>query len=236
MRSAELKEERTQTSTIYNQIRADIMNGKLPAASKLKTRLLAERFDVGLSPIREALSRLSSEGWVIQSDRRGFSVVSVSVDELWDLHQARCMLNESGLRNSITYGDDEWEENVLLSCFRISRLQRPADKEISAAAEHWNALHRAYHSSLISACRSRRLVRYCEQLFDEIERYRRIGLLANSTRTHVADEHRAIADAAVARDADLAVRLLNEHFTRTVEQVEQALSETNLNTSSITSL
>lgn len=199
------------------------MNGMLPAEAKLKTRNLAERFDVGLSPIREALSRLSSEGWVVQSDRRGFSVVPATVEELWDLHRARCMLNEAGLRESIEYGDAEWEENVLLACIRISRLQRPTDLQITAEVEQWNKLHRAFHSSLVSACRSKRLVKYCEKLFDEIERYRRIGLTLGKARRNVADEHRAIADAAVARDPELAVSLLKKHFTATVEQVDQAI-------------
>lgn len=218
-----VKIDRTHASNAYEQIRIDIINGTLPAASKLKTRTLAERFDVGLSPIREALSRLSSEGWVKQSDHRGFSVVPVSVDELWDLHNARCMLNESGLRASIEFGDTAWEDNVLLRCIRISRMQRPADMSVGAEAEQWNVMHRAFHTSLVSACRSNRIIHYCEQLFDEIERYRRLGLSSNNSRGHVADEHKEIADAAVARDADLAVKLLTSHFTRTVEQVEQVI-------------
>ncbi|WP_390915301.1 FCD domain-containing protein [Pseudosulfitobacter sp. SM2401] len=67
------------------------------------------------------------------------------------------------------------------------------------------------------------MVSYCEQLFDEIERYRRLGLKVRTDRGYVSDEHREIADTAVARDATLAVRLLNAHFTRIVEQVDQAI-------------
>lgn len=213
----------TQTSSVYEQIRADIMNGNLPADTKLKTRSLADRFEVGLSPIREALSRLSSEGWVVQSDRRGFSVVPVTIDELWDLHRARCMLNEIGLRESIAHGDVAWEENIQLSYFRISRLKRPSDVTEQKDVEDWNAKHRNFHTSLIAACQSQRLVRYCEQLFDEIERYRRLGLTYGTSRENVSDEHRDIADAAIARNSTLAVDLLNKHYTRTVEQVDAAL-------------
>jgi GntR family carbon starvation induced transcriptional regulator len=215
--------ERTHTSTVYNQIRSDIINGNLAANTKLNMRNLAARFEVGLSPIREALSRLSSEGWAVQSDRRGFTVVAATSDELWDLHRARCSLNEVCLRESIQYGGVDWEEGVLLSYIRISRLQRPADMAATEEAEHWNLQHRAFHSSLINACRSQRLVRYCEQLFDEIERYRRIGLSHNSIRANIADEHQQIANAAVARDGELAVQLLNQQFNRTVEHVDQAL-------------
>lgn len=215
--------ERTHTSTVYDLIRSEIMNGSLPADTKLKTRNLAMRFDVGLSPIREALSRLSSEGWVIQSERRGFSVVPATVDELWNLHHARCVLNETCLRESIEHGDMKWEENVLLSYMRMSRLQRPTSVEASAEMDHWNMQHRTFHSSLINAALSQRLVGHCEQLFDEIERYRRIGLSHRISHNDVADEHQGIAEAAVARDSTLAVRLLNAHFTRTVELVDQAL-------------
>lgn len=224
-----LKTEPTQTSAIYEQIRRDIMDGTLEADSKLKTRHLAERFNVGLSPIREALSKLSSDGWVIQSDRRGFSVVPVSIDELWDLHRTRCMLNEIGLRESIENGDVEWEEGIQLSYIRISRLQRPSEMTEPAAIHIWNAQHQAFHTSLIAACRSQRLVSYCVQLFDEIERYRRLGLTYGTARDNVSDEHREIADATVARDSTLAIRLLNEHFTRTVQDVDQAIRSHKVN-------
>ena len=87
-----LKNEQTQTSSIYEQIRRDIM-----------------------------------------SDRRDFSVVPVPIDELWNLHRARCMSNEAGLREAIEHGDIAWEKNILLSYIRISRLQRLGD--MTAAAE-----------------------------------------------------------------------------------------------------
>lgn len=220
---SEVKSELTHTTVVYEKIRSQIMNGSLVPGARLKTRALADRFAVGLSPIREALSRLSTEGWVVQSDRRGFSVVPVSVEELWDLHNARCLLNEAGLRASIAEGDAAWAENVRLSCLRIACMQRPAATEDGPETETWNSLHRAFHASLVMGCTSARMVKMCNQLFDEIERYRRLGAARSPARSGVADEHQGIADAAVARDADLAVRLLLAHFTRTVEQVERVI-------------
>lgn len=219
------KGDRTQTSAVYEKIRTEIMNGTLPAGSRLKTRHLAERLNVGLSPIREALSRLSSEGWVSQSDRRGFSVVPVSIEELWDIHTARCLLNEAGLRTSIEHGDTDWEDAVLLSCIQLGRLQRPDDMSIGPEGDLWNTKHREFHLNLVSACRSQRLIQYCGKLFDEIERYRRLGLTHGARRSSPIDEHQQIANAAVARDADLAVELLNSHFAKTVEQVETVIQE-----------
>ena len=215
--------ESTHTTAVYERLRRDIISGNLPADAKLKTRELAARFDVGLSPVREALSRLLSEGWVRQADRRGFSVVPATVDVLWDLHRARCLLNEVGLRESIAYGGVDWEEGVLLAYHRMSRQSRPSGLCATDEVEHWTALHRAFHTSLVCGARTHRLVQYCEQLFDEIERYRRIGVKFGAAREAVGDEHRAIADAAIARDNDLAQRLLNDHYTRTVEHVDLAI-------------
>jgi DNA-binding GntR family transcriptional regulator len=50
-----------------------------------------------------------------------------------------------------------------------------------------------------------------------------LGLKFSTERGNVSDKHREIADAAVVRDATLAVGLLNAHFTRTVEQIDQAI-------------
>lgn len=215
--------ERTQNSTIYDEIRRDILTGRFAAGEWLKTRSLAARFDVGLSPVREALSRLTSEGWVRQSERRGFTVALLSVEELRDLHRARSLMNEVALRESIRLGDESWEEQVLLSLIRLSRHPRPAPSKPADELDRWTELHKAYHSALIGACQSKRLVYYCDHLFDELDRYRRVGVQFGSDRTDANDEHQAIADAAVARDAETAVAMLNRHYARTVQNVERAL-------------
>lgn len=217
--------ERTQKSTIYDEIRRDILTGKFAAGEWLKTRTLAARFDVGLSPVREALSRLTSEGWVRQSERRGFTVAPLSVEELLDLHRARSLMNEVALRESIRLGDEGWEEQVLLSLIRLSRHPRPAPSRPAEELDRWTALHKTFHSTLIGACQTRRLVEYCDHLFDQLDRYRRVGVQFGSDRKDANDEHQAIADAALARDAETAVATLNRHYARTVEYVERALVE-----------
>src|SRR4029079_1707204 len=63
----------TLASRVYDQLRQDIISVAVEPGEKLHIRSLCERFDVGLSPVREALSRLSSEGLVAQSDHRGFA-------------------------------------------------------------------------------------------------------------------------------------------------------------------
>lgn len=69
-----------------------------------------------LSPVREALSRLSGGRLVVHHEQRGFIVAPLSERDLDDIVRARCWINESGLRESIAHGNSDWEERVVIAC------------------------------------------------------------------------------------------------------------------------
>lgn len=215
----------TVTSTLHQRLREEIVSGALPPRAKLKLRDLAARFAVGLSPLREALSRLSAEGLVQQTDNRGFAVMPVSVPELRDLTLTRCWINEVGLRQAIAQGGQGWEEAVLIAFHRLSRTPRHLDNGQSDDRNpEWERAHRAFHRSLVAGCGSPSLIEICERLFEASERYRHLARRAGVTRGTLEDEHRAIMQATVDRKADEAVALLNRHFWLTAELVEQVVA------------
>lgn len=221
-RSPVTKGEKTKVTVIYAALRQEIMNGSLAPGSKLKTRKLSERFSVGLSPIREALSRLSSDGWAIQSDRRGFSVAPMSLEELRDLSLARMMVFETALRASIANGDADWEDRVRQASAYLAGLGAPQNLE-GPEAEQWHRAHRTYHMVLHDSCGSQRLRGFCAQLFDEFERYRHLGKTHIARTISVVDQHNAITEAVLARDADRAAALLVDHFKGAAAVLENAL-------------
>jgi GntR family transcriptional regulator, carbon starvation induced regulator len=223
------KRETTLASDITEELRRDIISGSLAPGGKIRLRQVAERFGVGMSPVREALNRLARDRLVNQSDLRGFRVAPISADELDELMRARCWLNETGLRESIKRGGAVWEEAVLLSFHRLSRvpdrLPEPARAGNAAMNPQWEAAHRVFHRSLLEACGSRWIVEFCDQLFDVADIYRHVARASPlaSSREPV-DEHRAIMEAAIARDADRAVDLLNRHFLHTVTLYHDAVA------------
>jgi len=76
-RIAELAEQEpagTLASSVYDRLRGDILSGSLPPGEKLRTEALRSRYEVGNSPIREALNRLSADGLVTREDQKGFRV------------------------------------------------------------------------------------------------------------------------------------------------------------------
>ena len=91
----------TRASAVYEQLRSDIVQGVLAPGSKLKVEAMGTRYATGASPIREALSRLSSEGLVVRTELRGFSVAPLNWDELPTLTQNRIELESLTLRASI---------------------------------------------------------------------------------------------------------------------------------------
>lgn len=216
----------TLASTAYDRLREDIISARFAPGQKLTIQSLCHRYGMGLSPVREALNRLSRVGLVSQADRRGFSVTPLDEEHLQELTRTRCWLNEIALRESIANGDLAWEERVLLSYHRLSRI--PRHRTGAAGAEYnpeWEKAHRTFHAALISACGSRWLEGFCEQLFDAADCYRHLSRVSSLERRQPRkDEHKLILEAALGRDADTAVELIKKHFCRTAELVRERLA------------
>lgn len=212
----------TLASSAYERLRREIISGALEPGAKLHIARLCERYGMGLSPVREALNRLSTEGFVLQADQRGFRVAQVSDEDLEDTTRARCWLNEIGLRQSMALGGSAWEEAVLIAVHRLSRIKRYAGKASDCKVDPaWESAHRTFHMTLVSGCGSPSIIAYCEQLFERAQRYRHLSRAIGDRARPVCDEHKRIVDAILARDADRATRLLTEHFSKTAALVRK---------------
>jgi DNA-binding GntR family transcriptional regulator len=215
----------TLASHAYQRLRQDIINAQYAHGGKLRIQALCERYEVGPSPIREALNRLSRDGLVVQSDHRGFAVAPLSREHLEELTRTRCWLTEIAVRESIAHGDTAWEERVVLAHHRLSRIPRHTPGDDAAAYNPaWEQAHRVFHASLTAACRSRWLIAFCDQLFDAADCYRHLSRVSSMKRGLKRDEHQEMVDAVVQRDADRAVALLQKHYTRTAELVRERLT------------
>ncbi len=206
-------------------MRDDILAGELTPGDKLRADFLRARYDIGTSPMREALNRLAADGLVVHEDQRGFRVSSISKAELVELIRTRCWLEEIALRESIANGDAAWEEQVLLAFHRLSRVPRSASETSYVVNPEWERLHGDYHRVLIDACGSRWMRGFCQQLNDQTHRYRQIAARVDDPRRDEIDEHKAIMEATIARDTGRATRLLMEHFTRTSDLIQARFPE-----------
>ena len=215
----------SMTSRAYSRIKQDIISGGLKPGRKLKIEELRKSYDVGTSPIREALSLLTSDHFVERIDQRGFRVSPVSEVEFAELLKTRCWLEERAIRESIANATAEWEEQVVLANYRLSRIPRSDSEDHFVANANWELAHKHFHQTLISKCGSSLLLKFCDQLYDQNIRYRQLSGSKAYPSRDVAEEHSSICDAVLEKDADLAARLLVSHYNNTSKFVRRELSD-----------
>ena len=207
----------TLTKSVYEQLRSDLLAGRLKPGEKLRAEALRHRFKVGSSPIREALNRLLSEGFVSLEEQKGFRVAPLSVQELRELLAARNWIDGAAMTASIERFDTQWEEGLVLSLHRLSRIARSARPQEN---ERWNQLHRDFHLALVSGCGSRWMIKTSALLFDAAERYRlyAAGYVSGEKKL---EEHRQMVTACLDRNAELAVQLMKRHYAETCDVISR---------------
>lgn len=205
----------TRATSLFDELRADLLAGVLEPGSKLAIEALAERYAASATPLREALNRLVSDGLVERREQRGFVVAGISAEDLTEITKTRCWLEEVALRESIAAHSTAWEEALVLAHHRLARTPRSLSDSRFEDNPEWEPLHRAFHRALINGCGSRWLLSFCDQLADQHHRYRRLSAPRAFAKRSVKGEHQQLMEAAVEGRADDAVALLRAHFERT---------------------
>lgn len=220
---------RTLANRAYQQIRGDIIRGRLTAGTKLKLESLVQHYEIGMSPLREALARLVGDHFVITEDQRGFWVAPLSLQDLDDISRVRNLVENEALGLSIEHGDTAWEQQLREVFDYLSEIEAGLSGSQNmlpeALLDDWEHRNRLLHQALVSACGSPWLIKLQALLYDQAERYRRIALTNLQGKRFVHDEHVAVVAAALERNPLKACRLNQEHLMRTYEEVRSAVSQ-----------
>ncbi len=205
----------TIAGQIESRLRQDILLGVLAPGTKLNLDRLREKMNVGLSPLREAVTRIVSDGLIEVAPQRGYTVAPISVANFEEVCALRTELEPYALRRSISNGGLDWETAVMGALHRVNKTQRNADDAASRTA--WEAANNAFHFALIERCDMPLLLKIHGSLISMNDRYRNIYYKAVTVQRDVVEEHTAIAEAAVERRADEAVEILKIHIERSVK-------------------
>lgn len=212
--------------TIADQVEAhlrhQVLQGILLPGAKLNLDRLRDQLDVGLSPLREAVTRLVADGLLEVVAQRGYRVAPISVANLDEVGLLRIELEPYALRRSIANGGIEWETDVMGALYRLNRTQRIPGDDASRAA--WEAANNAFHLALVQRCDMPILMKMYHALINLHNRYRAIYLTTVAVQRDVIDEHTAIAEAAVQRRADEAEALLTRHIEQSTSNLRRLIS------------
>ncbi|AWK82844.1 TPA: GntR family transcriptional regulator [Photobacterium damselae] len=213
----------TLTNQVMEVIRQDILLGELAPGQKLVVADLKERYNVGASPIREALVQLSWRKYVKFAPQKGCWVAPVSIAELEDLFNTNLLLSRELLTRSIANGDESWELNILTTYHKLSRVN-PAAADIDY--NEWDQRHSDFHLALMAGSNSPVMMALYREVYEQIERYRHIWLSRARGYEHRYQdngEHEAMMKAVLSRNTEEALRLLNKHFQRAIETIKPFL-------------
>src|SRR5215813_14549467 len=109
------------TQGAYEALRADLLACRIAPGSRLKIQDLCQQHEVSLGAIREALSRLTSDGLVVAEPQRGFRAAPISPEDLRDLTMVRIEIDTLCLRQAVARGDVDWEARLVAAYHRLSR-------------------------------------------------------------------------------------------------------------------
>ena len=215
------QEQGALSGALAARLRRAIIGGEFEPGARLHIDQLRMEFGVSLSPLREALMGLCAERLVETEAQRGFRIPPVSENGLQEITRLRVALETMALTEAIQRGDLAWESAIAAALHRLKRTGRAPSGE---GLEEWEAAHRAFHMSLLTACSMPLLLHFCSVLHDHSDRYRRMFLKTHSGDRDVPGEHERIAELTMVRDAEKACALLSQHIERTGENVRIALT------------
>jgi DNA-binding GntR family transcriptional regulator len=220
--------EVSKAERAFEVLRRNILDAQLEPGLALTISSLKERYDLGWTPLREALSRLETERLVTFSPNKGYRVAGVSGDELLDLQKARAAIESALLREAIDVGDDLWEQRLVGAHYAFKQTKPLRVRMPESELSRWEEKHEAFHKALLSGSPSVWLQRFAGQINDQLHRHHRNLVLAQALNGPGAMEgehyseilaqasniehHTMLMDAALARNHERAQELLAEHI------------------------
>ena len=208
-----------KNATVYDRLRDEILNCRIPPGAQIFEQDLANRFGMSKSPVREALLRLRQQGLVEVKARSGYRVSPMSVTEVNEMYEMRIMYETTCAALAIAHASEE----------EIGRLDvlRTAPKCNDIA--DWTALNRRFHMELAGICGNNRLARTATEFIDQFTRFTHVSLsrLRQPLRLDkLFDEHAAIVAAIRERDRRRAQSILKSHIETSRRRIIDALSDT----------
>jgi DNA-binding GntR family transcriptional regulator len=200
---------------VANQLRDEILDGRLPAGSRLVEAELAGRFGVSRGPIRDALQDLARTGLALDLPRRGTFVSSLTERDLEDVYVIRRAIEEAAVGLTIDRADDT-DVAAIFEALAVAEAAYGGD-DLAAAWDADMAFHRAY-------CRlsgNGRLLDLFDQLASQTVLLMRTSLESHASLawTPPVDLHRRIAQAIADRDAARAAEAVGAHYQYTQDRL-----------------
>jgi len=211
MKTKNIVDQSTLKAQVYNHLRDRIFSGDLPEGQRLVVAEIAEELKVSLTPVREALSQLTIEGYVTTIPRRGSFVRRLCNEEFLETYEILGVLDSYAAKKAASRISDA-------ALKKIERLTAEMSKNDSI--EEYVAKNREIHGLIAKESGSVVLLRITNRLREEVTRYRYVSLAVDKRMAQSRKEHRRIVETLKKRDGEAAAKVLEEHRRNTFEAMQ----------------
>jgi DNA-binding GntR family transcriptional regulator len=198
----------SKADVAYAEIRRQILDGTLPAGSRLSQYELAASMDISITPLREAIRRLSGEGLIVLDNHRNARVATMDFDQARQLFETRRALEPAAVELAAARRTDEDVDRMRAALGELLPVTRQWGEQALTA-------HRRVHQALYHASHNAVMIRLLDDLWDKSDRYRRVGLElppGAEPRTRDFEEHGQLVQLVIAGDATGAGDLMRSHI------------------------
>jgi len=174
---------------VYKNIKSQIILGNIKPGTKLLEKELAEAMEISRGPIREALSKLEKDGFVILTPRKGVTVTNITSQEIKDILEERDLLEQFAVAKTFSNLDQTKLielENELKE--KLSEINKIVDNNKIIQQTHFS-LDSKFHSFFTNGCGNKKIIETLDNLRDHIHRlesfYYTRSLFEKSTQGHL---------------------------------------------------
>lgn len=206
---------RTTHATVTEHLRQAILLGHLPGGTRLVQAELAEALNVSVTPIREALRELSSQGLIELDAFKGAIVRIPTLSELEEVYEMRSVLIPLSVKKGIARITPQ---QLHAAEALLSRMEATPDRE------QWVDLNRQFHNLLDDATQTTQLKQMLCRLSDLAAIYINLSFTEQPLRKEASEqEHRAILRAYQQKEVKIATKLILNHLSGTLEAAQKAV-------------
>jgi DNA-binding GntR family transcriptional regulator len=205
---------KTKNLLVYEKLRRGITKGTLRPGQKLVMASLAKKFGTSETPVREAIRRLESDGYVIFTPHSGAMVTEINKQELSEIYLIRISLEALATRLAVPFiskEDKAWLKK------KNDEMKMAVEK---GRHENLARLNKAFHLRIYKAAPYPRLYKMIAELWDAFERWPSIFSYVPERGETAIQEHEQILEALEKKDVDLADRLMTEQKTNTLRALQ----------------
>lgn len=203
---------------IYEQLKSMAAAFELKPGERVNESVLAKELNISRTPLREALNRLTTDGFLEVRPGKGFFRKMLDPKEIFELFQLRVAVECAGVAFAVQFARDE----------EIAEL-RDFLNETGGDRSHLPVLElvhldEKFHETLLGMGGNSEFVRVLRNINSRIRFVRWVDM-GRRGRSATQEEHHAILQAVSDRDARRAATLLEKHIERRMDEVTSSIRE-----------